>query len=151
MMPFKYLMDVLRGRETRMDRIERRLSRIENALCRSMQGGRTRTEDRSSSEIGKVKVRRKPRKKRVSKRARTVHGPDGWHITEERDEGKIHLKEFTNNWLIEFDCPGCGRTSSRGVEHLWTEFADDHTNYHIRLSCRKCGWESDEINIRGYK
>ncbi|MFP4116705.1 MAG: hypothetical protein ACLFTY_01655 [Candidatus Aenigmatarchaeota archaeon] len=155
MMPFKYLMDVLRGRETRLDRIERRLSRIESTLCSSQRAGGARTKDKRTSDIGKIKVRRKSEGDRSSSRraqkARTVHGPDGWHITEESEEGKIHLKEFTNNWLIEFDCPCCGRTSSKGVEHLWTEFAGDHTNYHIRLNCRHCGWESDEINIRGYK
>lgn len=158
-MPFKYLMDILRGRETRLDRIEKRLGRIESTLSKNPPVQQTRPqkkeEEKRTSDIGKVKVRRKtkePSKKPTGmQKARTVHGPDGWHLSEKKAEGDLHFKEFTRNWIIEFDCPCCGKTSARGVKHLWTEFKDDHTKYQVRFSCPHCGWESDEINIRGYK
>ncbi len=159
-MPFKYMMDILRGRETRLDRIERRLGRIESVLSGCSVPRQTRTvqkrEKREAPEVGKIKVRRPARKTgsgdRRIQRARTVHGPDGWHFKEsDQKEIDLRFKEFTNNWLIEFDCPHCGKSSSRGVNHHWTEFEDDHTNYQVQLKCRKCGWESDIINIRGYK
>ncbi len=146
-MPFKYLMDVLRCRETRLDRIERRLGRIESNLCtcssqHTSQRIRAHDGDRSSRPT------RRPSTRTV-RRARTVHGPDGWYIRER--PGEVRSKGFNNNWLIEFDCPRCGRASRKGVNHLWTEFEDDHVNYQVRLTCRYCGWKEDKVNIRGYK
>jgi len=153
-MPFKYLMDILRGNDTRLDRIEERLSSIECTLLRcSMPHEESQgREEIETSGTKRINVRRPGRpetRNRRIQRARTVYGPDGWHVSEQ--ERGLMSGEFGKDWIIEFDCPSCGRSCSGGVRHIWTEFERDHTNYIVRLRCRQCGWESGEVNIRGYK
>lgn len=159
-MPFKYMMDFLRGKGSRLDRIEDRLRRIENCLSVSSayekrksapSEGVTEGPDLSGARIRKVGDGSYTGRRKLQK-ARTVYGPDGWCFTEEPEtKWKLDVRDFGRDWVIEFDCPRCGKASSQGVKHRWVEYGEDHVVYHIRLDCPKCDWKNEDISIRAFE
>ncbi len=141
-MPFKYMVDFLGGKKSRLDRIEERLCRIENSL----HGQEARYTERSAVEMPRRRVSTGPR----AKKARTINRSDGWSF-KRRSERGLHTEDFGRDWVIEFDCPICGRTSTQGVKHKWTEHRLGHVVYHVEVSCNKCDWGPKEVDIRAFE
>ena len=153
MMPFKYLVNFLGDK-----RLRRRLVKDgssdhvpQSELPWEGRDGR----DYKKENRAKGPVRRDSSITKRRDRARTIHSPKGWSFEASKRQGNssnlLKTKKFASDWLLEFECPRCGETSSEGVNHWDVRRGGGHIKYEFYLDCKNCGWQSDPINIRAYE
>lgn len=152
-MAFQSLKNFLRGGSSKLDRLEKRIRRIEYELSRisfnsQNQGGQGKEVKTQRSLSGQ--------KEDLSRKGSTVYTNEGWKVPRKSQTKSDNIQKSSlpskvgakERLMLEFECPQCGSINNRGIKHSHVDNINSHTDYHLYFKCNNCGWESDLVSIR---